>query len=171
MVYAVSHIVICAFSWLVLAGGIFVSVTNIVDNTSASGGSPPCTPPNLHINDEFTSDPRPQLAKHAGAFFPSAQDLIIGAGTFISITNIIQDLTTVFTRASAEFRPGLLGDQQLYGAFGCLRYERKIAESKETPQAGEIEVEGQIPDNTLHKSSLVNILQSAPECRFSIGSP
>ncbi|KAF8207761.1 hypothetical protein K438DRAFT_343498 [Mycena galopus ATCC 62051] len=87
---------------IVIAGGTFISVTNVIhiDNTMAlipstlSRTSAATTGDPRIDNLEFSSGPAPPgSTTYAGSFFPSAQGLIITGGTFISVTNIICDAT------------------------------------------------------------------------------
>ncbi|KAF7352195.1 hypothetical protein MVEN_01182800 [Mycena venus] len=82
----------------------------------------------LAESEELTLDLRPKGAKHAGAFFSRAQGLIIGAGTFASVTNIVHNMPVFTDMFPSELFEGplcdLLAEQRLYGTVGrwdCIR--------------------------------------------------
>ncbi|KAJ6464538.1 hypothetical protein C8R45DRAFT_501614 [Mycena sanguinolenta] len=110
---------------LVVSGGVFISVTNIFREPLGFGrdrAHPPSSPvedPDLNIqdDDEFALGSESQLPEYAGAFFPRAQALVVGGGTFVSITNVIHD-PPPFAYYSAEFLTfslgGLITELNLY---------------------------------------------------------
>ncbi|KAF7337214.1 hypothetical protein MSAN_02273800 [Mycena sanguinolenta] len=136
---------------LVVYGGLFISVTNIFHEGSAFGTDQAPSPPSpvvdpdmgLSEGDEFASGSEDQVPGFAGAFFPHAQGLIVGGGTFVSITNIIHGAPS-FTQCP-EFFPVPLGS-----LLTELKLHRDEVSPREHMQMiATVEFEGQNPSPEL----------------------